>query len=618
MKQPTIFSSALLTTLGLVSLAQAASYYGSPSGSGSTCSESSPCSASSAVGKGAAGDTVYLKGGTYSSGLNVSASGSASAWLTIAAAPGELPIINSGGINIQGTYVRFDGIVSRNASTGFGNKWTGGGTTNSNGHLEFLNCIADFNTANGIAFRSATGVHISQCITAHNGSSTSQSWSSGVDLFGAQGTYQDNIIERTVSFENVDNQQHTDGSGFIVDDIGTGATFVNNIGFRNGGSCIRLTTSTNTHIINNSCYHDGLDQAAQGPPNPGEIFFSSSQTQQGAVMLNNLAAAAGWNNTQKAYNNNGNVAISPYNIGVDSNGATPFFADPAGQNPDFRLTSGSTAEIDKGSTTEAPSVDIGFDPKCITKAAPVGSPSLSWWIYAIDYDYITSIGGVAKCFNPMTRTGVPDIGAYEQNGTLTAPTGGSGSTTGGAAPTDPTGGTSAVAVAGGTKATGGAGPTTGGYGPLTGGSKATGGAGPTTGGIGPQTGGSKATGGAGPTTGGAASAGGAGPTTGGAAPAGGAGPTTGGAEPAGGASNTGVPGNGGSPAVGGVSNAAAGTSTAAPVNTSVGNAVDTGACGCRVQGKRTHFDALAGLGLLGALTGIVARRRRRIRGTRTV
>ncbi len=614
MKQPIIFSSALLASLGLVSLAHAASYYASPSGTGSTCSEASPCTAGTAVGKVKAGDTAYLRGGTYTGGLNIpnTMSGSAGSYITIAAYPGELPIIDSGGINVLGTYIRIDGLVSRNAETGIGNHWTGGGTTNSNGNLQFVNCIVDMNTKTGIAFQSAKGLLIQQCIAAHSGSSASKSWSSGVDLFGAQGSYTDNIVERSVAFENVDMQVHSDGSGFIVDDIGTGATFINNIGFRNGGSCIRLTTSTNTHIINNSCYHDGLDTAASGPSNPGEIFFSSSATTQGAVLVNNLAAAAGWNNTQSAFVNNGSLSLGTTNIGINSNGATPFFADPAGTNPDFRLTSGATAEIDQGTTTEAPSVDIGFDPKCITKAAPTGTGVQSWWLYSVDYAYIANIGGVAKCFNPKQRSGNPDIGAYEYNGTEITTGGSSG--TGGAAATGGSPGTTGGATpTGGSKATGGAAPAggtpgmTGGAAP-TGGSKATGGAAATGGSPG-------ATGGAAASTGGAASMGGS-KATGGAST--GSPSNQGGSNAAGGSANGGIQPTGGSPVAGGDSAvAAAGTSTSGPGGTSVSNtnapgaAVDSGGCGCRVQGKHSNLDAFASLGLLGALTGIVARRRRR-------
>ncbi len=396
-------------------------WYASPSGSGNNCTLASPCALGTAAGKPAPGDIVCLRGGTYTQGPFVTVSGTASKWISFVAYPGELPIIDSTtGINVTGSFVSFNGLVAEGASAGFANKWVGQGATTSNGNLEFVNCIADFNTKSGIAFQSAQGVHIAQCIVAHNGASTTESWSSGVDLFGAQGTPADNIIERNVAFENVDNQNHTDGSGFIADDVGTGATFQNNIGFRNGGSCIRITTAVNTHILNNSCFHDGLDTAAVSPNAPGEVLFSSAGTLSGVVLQNNLAAASGWNGTQTAFVDTGSLAISPTNVGVNANGAAPFFADPAGVNPNFNLVSASGGNIvGTGSTANsAPTDDIGFDPKCITNAtAPQGPSSaptvLGFWTYSIDYAYIASVGGVAGCFHPETRANPPSIGAYE-------------------------------------------------------------------------------------------------------------------------------------------------------------------------------------------------------------
>ena len=396
-------------------------WYASPSGSGSSCTMASPCSLATAAGKPAPGDIVCLRGGTYTQGPFVTVSGTAAKWISFVAYPGELPILDSTtGVNVTGSFVSFNGLVSEGASSGFANKWIGQGATTSNGNLEFVNCIADFNTKSGIAFQSAQGVHIAQCIVAHNGASTTQSWSSGVDLFGAQGAPADNVVERNVAFENVDNQNHTDGSGFIADDIRTGATFQNNIGFRNGGSCIRITTAVNTHILNNSCYHDGLDTAAVSPNAPGEILFSSAGTLTGALLQNNLAAASGWNGTQTAFVATGSLAIAPTNLGVNANGATPFFVDPAGVNPNFNLVSASAANIiGKGSTANgAPTDDIGFDPKCVTNgAAPQGPSSaptvLDFWTYSIDYTYVASVGGVSGCFHPRARANPPSIGAYE-------------------------------------------------------------------------------------------------------------------------------------------------------------------------------------------------------------
>ena len=81
-----------------------------------------------------------------------------------------------------------------------------------------------------------------------------------MNLFHVTGGAAANIIRGNVSFENIDiSTHHSDGSGYILDQMSDGAAFINNIGFHNGGSCIRLTNSTGALIVNNTCWRNGLD-----------------------------------------------------------------------------------------------------------------------------------------------------------------------------------------------------------------------------------------------------------------------------------------------------------------------------------------------------------------------
>ena len=223
------------------------------------------------------------------------------------------------------------------------------------------------------------------------------SWSSGVNIYQVSGTYLDNQIIGNVSFENIDiSTHHSDGSGFILDFGSTGALFQNNIGFRNGGSCLRVTNSSGAHLINNSCYHDALDPNNTAPAQAGEIYFSDALASTGVVASNNLAAAgAGMNAINRT---TGTGSTFQNNLVVNSNGATPFFANPTGI--DFKITAGSNTVIDQGTAAGAASTDVGFDPKCIK--AQTGQ-AVSWWQYAPDYIYIQSVGGVAGCFHPSVR-----------------------------------------------------------------------------------------------------------------------------------------------------------------------------------------------------------------------
>lgn len=502
---------------GLTGAARAAEYHvssaGNDAGTGSATSHFRTIHKAAVT--AIAGDTVYIHGGTYTESVNLTISGTPSAWITFSAFPGDLPILDGGGgggTGFGGTtaqYIRVVGLVSRNwGSTGFGNGWVND-TGTSNGNWQFVNCIAEGNAINGITFYNATGLVIDQSIIAHNGNG-STSWSSGINLFHVPGDHTTNLITRNVSFENIDiSAHHSDGSGFILDQSSSGALFQNNIGFRNGGSCIRINCP-GAHLINNTCWHNGLDpkDAIGLPSKPGELYFTSGL--QGAVVLDNLLAASGYGNDQPA----SNQTLPATNLAVSAGGPTPFFANPGGI--DFRLSAAAGGAIDQGNArgdaSDFPQTDIGFDPRCIKAQAG----AVSWWQYAPDYAYIASVGGVAGCFRPTKRPQgpAPDIGAYEAGGPA-APAGSGGGTAGkSGGGSGGGGGVPAASGAGGrvgSAATGG-GPGSGGASSGPPGSDGTGG----TGGVAAESGGSSAMGARGGSTPGTAAGASGGATPGGA------------------------------------------------------------------------------------------------------
>ena len=118
------------------------------------------------------------------------------------------------------------------------------------------------------------------------------------------------------------------------------------------------------------------------------------------------------------------MPTSGWSNNVVTTGTPTFFTAPTGTNPSFVPASGDTMLTGKGATGSAvPTADIGLDPKCLVKRTPVmvGQVArVSTWQYDVDIDYIKSIGGVAKCFNPKARSGTPDIGAYRPGTVTTA------------------------------------------------------------------------------------------------------------------------------------------------------------------------------------------------------
>ncbi|HEY6723241.1 MAG TPA: right-handed parallel beta-helix repeat-containing protein [Polyangiaceae bacterium] len=483
------FLLASVACFAFVSRANAAEIFVSPSGTATTgCTRGNPCSLASAAGSAVAGDTVFLMDGVYDTSLYVANSGTEDAWITFKADQCATPIIEGPGVgptddsqtngvgSAEAEYVRFEGIVARGWNIGFGNGWAGGVDSDeeSNGHWEIEHCVSYSNGRTGFTFFSAENFTLKHSISAHNGSSQTHSWSSGVTLFEAHGT---NVVEGTISFENTDAERNTDGSGFIVDEESNNATFINNIAFGNAGSCLRLTDSSGTRFFNNTCYHNSqFGPQATAPDNPGELYFTNAGvTVQNVSFMNNVIVGTGQspagpmpvvNQPQSGWSNN--VVVT---------GDVALFADPTGANPDFTPAAGATSVIGQGSSADGvPTSDVGFDPKCIVKRTPVmvgEVASEDWWQYDIDIEYIQSIGGVAGCFNPGARSGTPDIGAYragdvttitpgscippiiEPETTSTGTTGDtSGNTTGGAA--GATGDETTSTGAGGAVATGSA------------------------------------------------------------------------------------------------------------------------------------------------------------------
>jgi hypothetical protein len=303
------------------------------------------------------------------------------------------------------------------------------------------------------------------------------------------------------------------------------------------------------------------------------------------------------------------MPTSGWSNNVVTTGTPTFFTAPTGTNPSFVPASGDTMLTGKGATGNGvPSADIGLDPKCLVKRTPVMVGQIarvSTWQYDVDIDYIKSIGGVAKCFNPKARSGTPDIGAYRP-GAVTAIAPGSCV----APPITGTGGSGGAGGNGGTAGSGGAGGR--------GGTSATGG---TTGSGGGGRGGTAGTGMAGAT--GAGTAGTGGSTGGGTA---GTGPTgsggiasgTGGVPTAGSAGTGGPSGSagslGGSTASGGTTGSAGATpagSGGATGGSAVGpGASEAGGCSCEVSRSLDGSGTLVALGFLAIGAGAIRRRRR--------
>jgi hypothetical protein len=112
---------AILILPGTGRQLEAAIYYVSPSGSGTTCSQSSPCALSTGLGKVAAGDEVVLLDGTYTSSLVVNKGGASGKHVVVRAQNNGKAIVrvtNARVGRVFASYVTVRGIVFDGGGTG--------------------------------------------------------------------------------------------------------------------------------------------------------------------------------------------------------------------------------------------------------------------------------------------------------------------------------------------------------------------------------------------------------------------------------------------------------------------------------------------------------------------
>jgi parallel beta-helix repeat protein len=221
-----------------------------------------------------AGDIVIFRGGTYYGQLQPRNSGNQSnGWITFKAYPGEEPVIIhdtywSRAVDINGVnFIAIDGLTAIAA----GSNGPGIGINEAH-HVKIINCTAKNSATSGIAttygidYLTIEGNHI------FGNSERGQYKGSGISIWNSGGPIFDDAAEYHIIIRNntiYDNRNlisnPSDGNGIIIDNNDRGGTpdqqspktlISNNVIFNNGGRCIHLLNSSNTDIINNTCYHN--------------------------------------------------------------------------------------------------------------------------------------------------------------------------------------------------------------------------------------------------------------------------------------------------------------------------------------------------------------------------
>jgi parallel beta-helix repeat protein len=346
--------------------------------------------------KVSAGDTVYVKNGTYNENLVIEASGKPNSWITFQAFPGHKPAIlaSQEAIKVQGSYVKVIGFnISAKAENGLVAVGKEEGISH---HVQFLKNIVHDSGCNGIGSNRADYLLIEGNITYRN-AFTAPWQCSGISIYHAI-NFDDkpgfhNVIRGNTSYSNENKvpqsggQEVTDGNGIIVDDFRftqkgkkpqgkyRSATLIeNNVVFDNGGRGIHVFQSDKVVVRNNTAFHNLKSPNLLGGNQNGEINSSYSD---GSAFYNNIAYPQ--NKSKTAFTDNYSTGnkwdynlfynTGAINVGKDNSNAVfgknnllnvnPLFINPStiAGKANFRLKAKSPA-MNAGTSINAARIDI--------------------------------------------------------------------------------------------------------------------------------------------------------------------------------------------------------------------------------------------------------------------
>ncbi len=334
-----------------------------------------------------AGDTVLIRAGTYASTARITPrnSGTASAYITYKAYPGEHPVIvtDAGqGFFIAGTstskkgYIEINGLTVTARAVPFTTESCGTGIyVEYAHHIRILNNVVKDSGGSGITFETGSDYALIQGNIVTGNTWGCSSWRGSAINFHRimwydQAAGYHNIARNNLVYHNYHDPKyvlnHSDGNAFTVDESnkmnasGTNPPVLieNNVAFDNAGPCLNVFYSSNTLFRDNTCYHNITDPYIADR----EITITGSSAIQA---YNNILVPLSGHDAASQYSSS-NLSLD-YNLAYGGRflvgGAHDILADPKFVNAsidpstaNFHLSLGSPA-IDKGLGSQSAAVD---------------------------------------------------------------------------------------------------------------------------------------------------------------------------------------------------------------------------------------------------------------------
>jgi len=335
------------------------------------------------------GQTLYLMGGTYDGNSQyalppahwaIRRSGTPDAWIKVAAAPGERPVLQptkGHAIEVLNTkYVEVSGLTI--IGKGFArdvNDYGWGVMVRNSHHVRVVG-----NEVTGMPFGGISAIDSDSFELIGNRVHHNSYWGpgqgSGISIWrprnhgaGSVGGGYNIRIVGNMSYSNEnkvyapkewypDRNVMSDGNGIIFDEgrhhgYSSPVLIANNLSFDNGGRGINVTKSSNVDVVHNTTYHNGKTQTLSTPGTELSTTWSHnirflnnfSVSRPGLVEIM-LSEAYGWTAKGNVFvTGNHNSKVKDGNHFVYS--GPGFVNGSTGGDANFELTSGSPA-LDRG------------------------------------------------------------------------------------------------------------------------------------------------------------------------------------------------------------------------------------------------------------------------------